>query len=176
MGQFLKATETPGTSLREREPVILPLGRLHREGEPSMQVTGRVLHEAATGTEPGPQETKVLSEVVHWTFGAGMGALYGAIRGSAGVPDAMGGIAFGSAVWLLFSEIAVPLLGLAPPPTRTPLKGHLGHLGGHWVYGLITAATLQTLRKTLGSGEQPALAEVVDEMDRALEREAVAEM
>lgn len=179
MGKFLQKAgvdeHEAGTSLRRAKESETG-GRYIHEGEQSTETVGRLAWHAVTGEDPTRAEKEALAEVAHWGFGATMGALYGALHGSASVPA--GGILFGTAVWLVFSELAVPLLGLGPAPARTPLKGHLGHLGGHWIYGLVTAATLQGLGQALQSSEQPAsdLQDVIDDMDRALAQEAVTEM
>ena len=179
MGKFLQKAgvdeDDAGTSLRRTDGPE-SRGRHIREGEQSTEAVGRLAYHAVIGHDPTRQEKEALAEVAHWGFGATMGALYGALHGSASV--ATGGIAFGTAVWLMFSELAVPLLGLGPPPTRTPLKGHLGHLGGHWIFGLVTAATLQGLSQALKRSEQPSaeIQEVIDEMDRAVAQEAVSEI
>jgi uncharacterized membrane protein YagU involved in acid resistance len=43
---------------------------------------------------------------------------------------------YGMALWLFGDEVAVPALGLGPPPTRIAARNHADYLGGHLVYGI----------------------------------------
>ena len=129
---------------------IAVLGRHYQEHEGSTAAVGRCAYQAIAGAAPKAEETRaMLSELVHWSFGIQMGALYGAIRGPADIPDIAGGLGFGAGVWLLASELAVPLLGFAPGPTKFPLAHHANELGAHIVYGITTAATTQALQRWL---------------------------
>lgn len=87
------------------------------------------------------------SNVVHYGFGASVGALYGAVteivpRVAAGV-----GLPFGVAVWLGAHVIAVPALGLAEPPTREPVGKEAEEFGLHLVYGVTTELVRRLLRR-----------------------------
>jgi putative membrane protein len=127
------------------ERLISIVGRQYEPKEPANEAAGRVAYEKLMGQSPDEQQKPVLGEMVHWGFGATMGALYGALRGEKSMPDFVGGMLFGTAVWLLASELMVPLLGLAPAPTETPLSGHATYMTSHLVYGAATAATAQAL-------------------------------
>jgi hypothetical protein len=122
------------------------VGRHHKEGESSTAAAGRLAFEAAVGKEPKRETKAALSSGVHWTYGLVVAGLYGALRGgSAGVPDAAGGLAYGTGLWLFGSELAVPLLGLSSGPTTRPFSSHAYGLGAHFAYGLTTAAATQSL-------------------------------
>ena len=129
-------------------------GQVHEEGESSTAAIGRVAYEAATGgEEPEDKETQqALSYGVHWGYGVATAGLYGAVRGPVGWPDASGGLLFGTALWVLGDEFAVPLLGLAKGPTAFPLEQHAHRFGAHVAFGLATAATTQGIYK-LSRGE-----------------------
>ncbi len=120
-------------------------GQHHKQSESSTAAMGRQAYEAATGEEPSKETKSDLSYTVHWSYGALMGGLYGALRGRRDGLDAPGGLAFGTALWLLGDELAVPLLGLAQGPTAFPPAQHAHRLGAHWTYGLAAAATTQAL-------------------------------
>jgi len=127
---------------------IAVLGQHYQEGEGSTAAVGRVAYQTIAGASPKTEETRtMLSELVHWGFGMQMGALYGAIRGPTDMPDIVGGLGFGVSVWFLASELAVPVLGFAPGPTKFPLAHHANEFGAHIVYGLTTAATTQVLQR-----------------------------
>ena len=83
-------------------------------------------------------EKPLASNLVHYAFGASVGALYGGVatfvpRVTAGV-----GLPFGVAVWLGAHVIAVPALGLAEPPTRRPRSEEGLEFALHLVYGVVT--------------------------------------
>ncbi len=140
--------ETSDTGPHKLDDISL-VGEHHKEGESSTASIGRILDKAVTGEDPGKEAKTVLSYGVHWGYGLTMAGLYGTLRGGAGIPDPLGGLAFGTALWLLGSEIALPLLGLSAGPTTIPKSGHMWALGAHFAYGLTTAATTQILYKLL---------------------------
>lgn len=121
-------------------------GQHHREGESSTVTVGRIAYTALAGAEPQSDETRrLLSQEVHWAFGTAMGALYGAARAGARGADLAGGMTFGAGVWLLASELALPLLGISRGPTSQPIKSHAQYMLGHLVYGATLALVSQTI-------------------------------
>jgi putative membrane protein len=102
--------------------------------------------QAATGHSLTPSEKKKAAPVVHYAFGALAGGIYGLV--SEYLPSARRGFGslFGATLFVIADEIAVPALGLAEAPTKTPLAKHLFGLASHVVYGLTT----ETVRKTVG--------------------------
>jgi hypothetical protein len=92
-----------------------------------------------------PRESDVFGNVIHWGLGAGMGALYGALRPR--VPSARAGIGtlFGTAFWLAIDEAANTVLGLTPRPKDFPWQAHARGFAGHLVYGLVADAALQAM-------------------------------
>ena len=96
-----------------------------------------------------PREKQLGGPVMHYLFGAGMGAVYGllssvwpGVRRGAGVP-------FGVAVWAVADEVALPLLGLAHPPQAYPLRTHAEMLAAHVVFGYTTHDTASRLTARL---------------------------
>jgi putative membrane protein len=87
-------------------------------------------------------------EAVHYGMGAGAAAVYGVLAEVA--PVTMGeGIAFGTGVWLLADEVAVPAAGLSKPARQIPLTTHIYALASHLVYGWITETVRRALRRAL---------------------------
>lgn len=129
------------------------IGQHYREGESSTVTMGRIIYRTIAGYEPKAQETRTtLSELVHWSFGTTMGALYGVIREDTPPLDLAGGMVFGAGVWFFASELMLPLLGLAPGPTTEPAVQHAQELGAHLVYGAVVATTTRTLAGLLDAG------------------------
>jgi putative membrane protein len=85
--------------------------------------------------------------LVHYAFGASVGALYGALVELAPALKVGAGLAFGSAVWLGAHVIMVPALGLARPPMQhSPFK-EAEEFGLHLLYGLTTELVRRLLRR-----------------------------
>jgi putative membrane protein len=85
--------------------------------------------------------------IVHYAFGALVGAVYGAVAEFVPRVTAAVGLPFGVAVWLGAHVITVPALGLAEPPTRQPLGKEGQEFGLHLVYGVTTEVVRRLLRR-----------------------------
>ena len=97
------------------------------------RIVGSVLKKELT-----KEEKKKVGSVVHYAFGGGMGVLY-SMAASVDPKVTRGfGTAFGTALFAVADEIAVPLLGLAKGPKEYPLSSHASALAAHLVYGLTT--------------------------------------
>lgn len=99
------------------------------------------------------EQKKKAGPIIHYVFGTGMGALYGALMevGPRRMRrhEFLSGIGFGSVLFAGADEIAVPASGLSGPPTETPLSSHLYALASHVVYGLATGAVRKGVRAAL---------------------------
>ena len=152
--------EDPRQLTREEPPDALDemsiVGRQAEEDESSTAAVGRIGYEVAEGHEPPEGLKPELSQAVHWGYGLTMAGLYGALRGVRENRDAPGGLLFGTAMWLLGDELAVPLLGLSEGPTAYPVEQHAHRLGAHLAYGLTVAAVTQSLLAVDEARRRPA--------------------
>ncbi len=124
------------------------IGKHYQAGEDSTIVIGRIAYQTLAGVAPKSQETKaLLGQAVHWSFGVSMGALYGILRDTGDWPDLGGGLIFGASVWLFASELLLPLLGVAPGPTKFPVQKHAQEFGAHLVYSAVVATVTQWLQR-----------------------------
>ncbi len=123
------------------------IGKHHEKGESSTAALGRIAYHALTGKDPSPETKTALSYIIHWVISAWTGGVYGALRGPAGWPDLLGGMALAVGLWGMGDEVFMPLTGLTKGPTAYPAKLHAHALGAHVAYGLATAAATQTLQK-----------------------------
>lgn len=112
----------------------------------------KLADEVTTAVTSAPltrDEKQIAGPVVHYLFGASMGALYGTLSHAWPVVAVGAGVPFGLGVWLLADEIALPALGLAHGPRAYPFSTHAEMLAAHVVFGLAThVATGQVLRIT----------------------------
>ena len=100
--------------------------------------------------EPTRRERHLGGALVHYTFGAATGALYGSLGEVFPSVRVGKGTPYGAAVWLLSDEIMVPLLGLSKPPTAFPPAAHIAALASHLVYGLTLELARGSLRRSPG--------------------------
>jgi uncharacterized membrane protein YagU involved in acid resistance len=133
------------------------VGDHHEPNESATGALGRMGYERITGERPSPELEEQLSNVVHWTYGLAVGAVYGLIRGRRRRPrfrsrptvDALSGAAYGAGLWLFGDMLAVPLFGLADKPARFVPGMHVHSLIGHLAFGLATAAGTRSASKLL---------------------------
>ncbi len=99
----------------------------------------------AADTSLSEQERSSAGSAIHWALGAGAGAAYALMRRRFTAVDALHGLAFGAAFWLLVDELATPALGLTSGPTAFPWQTHARGLAGHLVFGATASAALSLL-------------------------------
>ena len=146
-GQGANGNTRQGQSGSERQQASLSLiGQHHRPDESATGALGRMLYHAVEDHDPDKATKSELSNLVHWSYGIVQGGLYGALRSKVAGGDLLGGALFGTGLWLLGDELAVPLLGLQDGPSAAPPSTHLNRLALHLTYGMATAATTQLLK------------------------------
>ena len=101
----------------------------------TMQAADKIVS-MPTGRHLSHLQKKKAGPIVHYAFGAAMGAAYGAVTEPMRRLTPAAGPVFGSAVFLAADEIGVPLAGLSGPPTQYPISSHLQALAAHLVYGV----------------------------------------
>lgn len=75
---------------------------------------------------------------VHYSMAAGMGALYGLLRGMAPGVTTGRGTLFGIAMFVLQDEIGNTIMGTAGNPLNYPIRDHARGAAAHTLYGLVT--------------------------------------
>ena len=113
------------------------------QGEDATVKTAQKISSGLLHHELSPGEKKTAGPVVHYAYGTGIGALYGALAQKYEGTTSGFGSGYGAAAWALGDEIAVPALGLAKKPAETPLSQHMQFLVAHVVYGV----TLEGVRR-----------------------------
>lgn len=82
------------------------------------------------------KEKKLAGPLVHYAFGAGTGALYGALVRKFPALSHASGALFGALVWVAADEVVLPVTRLAKTPAELPVRRQLGMLGLHLAYGV----------------------------------------
>jgi len=91
-------------------------------------------------------EKKKAGPVVHYAFGALMGAVYGASVEVNPAANALAGIPFGAILFSAADEVVLPVLGLSDKPAAYPLSTHVYGLVSHAVYGVTTETVRRIVR------------------------------
>jgi putative membrane protein len=99
------------------------------------------------GASLAEEQKPLASSIVHYGFGASVGAFYGAVAEIVPRVTVAAGLPFGVAVWLGAHVVVVPALGLAEPPTRQPVRQEAEEFGLHLLYGLTTELVRHLLRR-----------------------------
>jgi uncharacterized membrane protein YagU involved in acid resistance len=123
-----------------------------REGsgaeDPTVKVA-TVISEKVMKSELGPNGKKVGGALVHYVFGASVGAVYGVLSELVPPTRIGAGAPFGAAVWAAADLASVPAIGLSKPPTQIPLSKHAEMFGMHVAYGLVTETVRHYVREAL---------------------------
>jgi putative membrane protein len=94
-------------------------------------------------------QKKWAGPAVHYTYGALVGGLYGALAERAKPLRARAGVPYGAALCMLGGEVAVPLLRLSTKPTQYPASTHALALASHAVYGTTTDLVRRLVRRVI---------------------------
>ena len=103
------------------------------------KVSEGVLHKRVT-----KRQAPLLTNVLHWTYGAGLGAAYGLAASRLQKSPLTQGAAFGGAVWG-FAYASLTPLGIYEAPWRYSAKTLGVDFSDHLVYGLGVAAVFDAL-------------------------------
>lgn len=118
--------------------------RTHGEAEPPRQVA-----EAIAGHALAPAQAEAAVAAIHWSFGAAVGAAYGALAEYYPAATAKEGASFGVALGTLTHEGALPVLGLSAAPEDQTLRERTSEMTSHVVYGIATEMVRGFVRKLL---------------------------
>ena len=114
------------------------------EQEGSTEIVARKVA-GAMGTRLPKEKKKSAGQAVHYTFGTLMGVVYGVSSELLPEVTTGAGTAFGTMLFLVADEVAVPAFQLSPSPMETPAPDQLQHWAAHVVYG----GTLEMVRNLI---------------------------
>ncbi|MDB6064981.1 MAG: hypothetical protein JWR26_1189 [Pedosphaera sp.] len=121
------------------------------EQEPATTKIASAISERLFHRKLTKSEKETAGEAVHYGFGAVMGGLYGAVAEVAPGSTRGAGLVFGTVLWLVADEAAVPAFGFSKSPAKYPLSTHLKALASHLVYGFTTEAVRRGIRRGRGT-------------------------
>jgi hypothetical protein len=107
------------------------------EHQNANEIAAQALASPIVGRRLTDDELAIAASVVHYTFGAVVGVLYGAYVEHSRHDRGPSGVSLGATLWFTADEIAMPLLGLSGPTTRRPVEMHLQSFAAHVVYGVV---------------------------------------
>jgi uncharacterized membrane protein YagU involved in acid resistance len=117
-----------------------------QQGQQDGEKSGDDTEDATTRRHLTRAEKKKAGPVVHYAFGALMGAVYGASVEVNPSANALAGIPFGAILFAAADEVVLPVLGLSDKPAAYPLSTHVYGLVSHAVYGVTTETVRRIVR------------------------------
>jgi hypothetical protein len=117
---------------------------------PAPGQVGRRLIEGFTQRKLPDGSAWLISTLMHWSYGAGWGALYGVLAGSMRAPHALYGAPYGAVVWAN-DYVALPQAGLYEQIWKYDRKTLGVDLGAHVAYGTGTGIAFWLVSKVLRS-------------------------
>jgi putative membrane protein len=115
------------------------------KGEDATERVANGIARQATGRSLARRDRKKGGQLVHFAFGACVGALYGLLASEYPIVTSGGGTLFGAGVYVGAHLIGVPALGLAPTADENGIAAESAELASHLVYG----ATTEKFRRAL---------------------------
>jgi hypothetical protein len=119
------------------------------KSEPTTVKAADLISEKVTGHKVPADYRPIAGQAVHYGMGAASAAAYGVLAEVTPIVTIGEGAAFGTGVWLLADELAVPAAGLSKSPKEFPLTTHIYALASHLVYGWITETVRRAVRRAL---------------------------
>jgi putative membrane protein len=107
----------------------------HLENMPPAVVADRVARHLGQGPLDTPTKLRV-QKVIHYSFGALSGAVYGALAEAFPAATAGVGTAAGAGLYAASHGTALPLLRIQEPPWRLPRAAFAWELTSHLLFGL----------------------------------------
>ncbi len=131
------------------EAIISSKKRAGRKADPATVKAANLISEKVTGHKVPPDYKSIAGEAIHYGVGASSAAVYGVLAEVTPLVTIGNGAGFGTGVWLLADEMAVPAARLSKPPKEIPLTTHIYALASHLVYGWVTETVRQAVRRAL---------------------------
>lgn len=102
---------------------------------PPRQITMEAAEAVGVEDDLSEPEKAGATMAAHFAYGAGAGAVYGALAPHIPLTPVLSGIAFGLAVWTGSYLGWLPAAGILPPATEEPARRNALMIGAHVVWG-----------------------------------------
>ncbi|MGI8770860.1 MAG: DUF1440 domain-containing protein [Acidobacteriaceae bacterium] len=154
MNEFQAALSKATEALKEQKSS--PQQAQHQDGEQqdgrekpddATQKAADRIAAAVTGVHLTKQQKEIYGPMVHYGMGAVSGIVYGVAAECLKSARIGFGTLFGTVLFVLADEIAVPALGLSQSPTEQPATAQITPWLSHLVYGLTVESVCWTSRK-----------------------------
>jgi hypothetical protein len=119
------------------------------DGEDATMKAADAIVERVANRQLTKEQKQTAGPIVHYLFGATMGAAYGAVAEMAPRTAAGWGAPFATALWVGADEVAVPAFGLSKSPFEYPPSTHASAFAAHLVYGATAEAVRRGVRAAL---------------------------
>ncbi len=119
------------------------------EDQNSNEMAAQALARATINRRLSDRELSILAPAIHFSFGAAAGAIYHGAYLHPVSHDRRSGTLFGSALWLVADEIAMPVLGLSRSTLQRPVEMHCQSFVAHLVYGVVAERVRRLTRHAL---------------------------
>lgn len=111
---------------------------------PAPAQVGKRVAEGFLGRELPAQSVRVVTNVVHWSYGSIWGGLYGILVGSTRRRNPLLGLPFGAGVWSV-DYVVLPLGNFYKPIWQYDVKTLWQDLSAHLVFGVTTGTCFALL-------------------------------
>ncbi len=149
MDQFQYAWFAIAKSMKNQEGQKEEEKKEESNEDPATVKAAEAVSEKVFGHHLTDGEKEYGGQAVHYATGGGTAAIYGAAAELYPEVTAGAGLPFGTAVWLVVDEGAVPALGLSKSPLEYPASNHIYAFVSHLVFGLTTEVVRRSVRRAL---------------------------
>ena len=117
-----------------------------RRALPPEQITKKIADELGAGEIVDEEtESKVVTLVNHFAYGAASGAAYAAVASKIDLPPVLKGTVYGLAVWTGSYLGWLPLFGVRESATERPASENAMMIAAHVIFGAALGQALETL-------------------------------
>ena len=120
-----------------------------KKEDPATVKAAQAIAKSVSGKSISDERKEIAGQVVHYAMGIVSGAVYGMLTERARTRRPATGLLFGTGVWAIADEVAVPALKLSDMPWKYPASIHANALAAHLVYGGTTWAVARGIRASL---------------------------
>src|SRR4051812_46421031 len=128
------------------ERLDTPVPRTWADAPPPAQLAKKAADAVGKGRKVTKQQVPLLTNAMHWLYGASWGAVYGAVAHAVEPDPVSGGAVLAVGVWAAAYGELVPL-GIYKPPWEYPTAELALDLGYHVAYGAAVAGVYAALER-----------------------------